>query len=148
MAGRNYGEINYKINFETNTQSLQNLKQQLQEIQNITTTQYQKMNPNASKNSQEAMKELVAIKKEASQVQAALNKAFNINLGTANLQKFRQELNGLNLNTLYKDFLKLGTTGANAFRNLSAELITTNIQMKQSHKLLDNMATSFKNVVK
>ena len=148
MAGHKYGEVNYKIGFDIDTQSLNNLKKELQAIQNMTTTQYQKSNPNAASDATAAMHELVAIKKEAETVEAALKKAFNVNLGTINLTKFNQELKGLNLGNLYRDFSKLGVQGQQAFRGITTELLTTNTQMRQTHQLLDSMATSFKNTVK
>lgn len=148
MASHKYGEINYEINFTPNTQSLQALKTELQQIQNITATQYQQSNPNVSKNLKEASVELINIKKEAAQVENALNKAFNVKLGTANLEKFDKELKGLSLKQIHEDFSKLGPAGDSAFRKLATNILTTNSQLRQSHKLLDSMAQSFKNTVK
>jgi hypothetical protein len=148
MASHKNGEIEYNIGFNIDNRSLQELKKNLQEISNMTTTQYQQMNPNASKDTAKAMSELVAIKKEAQVVEEALKKAFNPNLGTTNISKFGQELKGVKLDKLYKDFQDLGSIGPTTFRNLTTSLVTTNNHFKESHKLLDQMATSLKNTVK
>ena len=42
----------------------------------------------------------------------------------------------------------MGIVGQSALRNLNTSLTTTTTQLKQSNKLLDDMATSFKNTVK
>ena len=52
------------------------------------------------KNLQQAEQELIKIKKSASDVQIALNKAFNANLGTTNLSRFNAELQKLNISAI------------------------------------------------
>lgn len=148
MAGHKYGEINYTVKVNADNQSLQALKQSLQEISNMTTSQFQILNPNASKDAKKAMDELVQIKKEAAEVETALNKAFNTSIGTTNITKFSQSLKNVDLQHLYTTLTKLGPTGASAFRQLTTSLVTTNAQIRESHKLLDSMATSLKNTVK
>lgn len=143
-----FGEISYGIKFNVDSQSIQNLKKSLQDIQNMTTSQYQATNPNASRDLKTAMNELVSIKKEANEVQTALNKAFNPGLGTTNITKFSQELKNINLEKLYKNISLLGSTGQTAFRQLNTSLVTTNIQLKESNKLLDKMAITMANTIR
>ena len=142
------GTIEYGIKFNINKADLDLIKKEMKQIQNMTTLQYQQNNPSAPTNSLEAMKELTKIKKEANDVEIALKKAFNPNLNTTNILKFNQELNKINIDKLYRDFSKLGTEGTVAFRNITNALLQSNSQMKQSSRLLDNMATSFKNTIK
>ena len=148
MASHKYEEIQYGIKFNVDNQTLQDLKGQLREIQAMTTKEYQAVNPNASKNNHAAMQELVAIKKEALQVEQALEKAYNPKLGITNLQKFRAELKNLNIGKFYQDLNKLGATGQNAFRGFSTGILTTNTYLKQSNKLIDEMGRSLKNTIK
>lgn len=150
MAGQKYGEIEYSVGFSVDNQSLQTLKKSLQEISAMTTEQYQKATFDTSKNKSlaQSRKELIEIQKEAALVQTALEKAFNANLGTTNITKFSQSLKGIDLSKLYKEFKDIGPAGTTAFRSLATGLTTMNIQMKESHKLLDQMATSLKNTVK
>ena len=142
------GTLEYGIKFNIDKTDLEKIKNELKQIQNMGTSQYQSLNPNASKDATQAMRELVGIKTEAAKVQAALEKAFNPSLNTTNILKFNQELNKLNINKIYQDFSKLGTQGVIAFRNITNALLQSNYQMKQSRKILDDMAVSFKNTIK
>ena len=143
-----FKEVTYNVKFNTDTQSLQALKKSLQEISNMTTSQYQSINPNAPKDLKAAHDELVAIKKEVGQVQTALDKAFNSSLGTTNITKFSQSLEHVDLTKLNRSMAQLGSVGQTAFRQLNTSLITTNTQLKESNKLLDKFATTFKNTVR
>ena len=78
----------------------------------------------------------------------ALNKAFNKDLGTMNVVKFNKELQKLDLNRIHSDFSKAGAAGQNAFRSMTTEILTTNMQLKQSHTLINKMAETMANTVK
>lgn len=145
MADRNK-ELRYNVGFNIEKSSLTQLKAELQQINNMTTSQFKNLFPEL--NTKQAHDELVRIKQEANEVGKAIEQSFNPSLGTSNLTKFSQIINSIGVDKLYTDFSKLGTIGESAFRNLTTSLITTNAQMKQTHKLLDDMATSFKNTVK
>jgi len=79
-----------------------------------------------------------------------LQQAFNRKLNTANIEAFKQSLStaGLTTQTLYSSFSRLGASGEIAFRNLSTQLLNTNIQLRESHTLLDKMGTTLANTVK
>lgn len=147
MAGHKYGEISYAVKLNVDNQSLQQLKSQLKEIANMTTSDF-KTATGFKGSSQEALKELLAVKKEAALVEQAMQKAYNPNLGVTNISKFSQELHKIGLDKISQDFSKLGATGTAAFRSLSTGIITTNTYIKQSHKLIDEMGTSLKNTIK
>lgn len=138
-------QINYKINFETNTQSLDTVKKALQEIQKITTTQFEKMG--SPLQGKDAVKELMSIKSTAKEVENALRNTFNADLGTYNITKLRESIDHIGLDKVYNKLGQIKTIGPQAFQGLSTSLLTTNLQMKQSNKLLDSMARSFKNTV-
>lgn len=72
----------------------------------------------------------------------------NVNLGTVNISKFRNEFSKINIDQLYTQLSKIGPVGAKAFNDITSSLLAGNIQIRQSHKLLDDMANSFKNTVK
>ena len=93
---------------------------------------------------------LTNIKTQAANVEAALKKAFNSKLQTYNIETFNRvikETSG-SMENVYKTFSQAGTVGENAFRNLSSQVLNTNVQLKESHTLLDNMATTLANTVK
>ena len=88
--------------------------------------------------------------KTAKIVEDALEKAFNVNLGTTNISKFNQELknNNLTIQKVKTNLSQIGPAGANAFNLLGIQILKTNVQLKESNKLLDEMATSMANTVK
>lgn len=129
--------IDFGVHFNTDKSSLEDVKKSLQALQNIKLADF--------KGSRE---ELVQIKTEALKVQAALTKAFNVKIGSINIQKFRNELKGLNLDKLYTDFSRLGSQGQVAFSKMAASLMTTNLQLKETHSLINSMGTTMMNTVK
>lgn len=91
---------------------------------------------------------LADIKEKAQQVEQALTKAFNTKLNTANIQEFKNQLKSLNIQDLYSSFSKAGAAGEVAFRQVSTQLMSTNIQLKESNTLLNKMGTTFLNTIK
>lgn len=141
----NGGNIRYSVNFDVNKTGLNEIKASLQEIQRLTAQDLMKIN-NTSLSV--AQKDLEKLKVSVKQLDGALDKAFNADLGTLNVSKFNQELKKLNLNQIYKDFSNAGAAGQAAFRNTTTQILTTNMQLKQTHNLLDNMATTMANTIK
>lgn len=141
----NGGNIRYSVNFDVNKTGLNEIKASLQEIQKLTAQDLMKINNTSLSVAQQDLEKL---KVSVKQLDGALDKAFNSDLGTLNVSKFNQELKKLNLNQIYKDFSNAGAAGQAAFRNTTTQILTTNMQLKQTHSLLDNMATTMANTVK
>lgn len=149
MADR---KITYGVGFNVDKSGLNSIKSAFNEISKIANTatadDFLKFNPN--KNLAQAQKELLEIKSTASSVETALQKAFNQKLGTINMEVFNRELKsaGLNINKVYTEFSKLGTTGQNAFLGLAASTTSVNLQLKETTGILDRMATTLANTIK
>lgn len=141
----NGGSIKYTVGFNVDKSGLNQLKASLQELKQMTAADLIKINPGFANTAQA---EIQKIRGSIGELETALNKAFNTNLGTLNISKFNQELKKLNLNAIYADMSKLGAAGQNAFRNTTAQILTTNMQLKQTHSLINNMATTMANTVK
>lgn len=139
----NGGRINYTVGFNVDQSGLNQIKSSLASIQQGTTKDFVGL-----KGLQDADKKLTEIKGTAAEVEAALNRSFNSNLGTLNISKFNQELKKLDVKKVYTDFAQLGPVGQNAFRNITSQILTTNLQLKQTNKWLDEMATTMANSVK
>lgn len=88
--------------------------------------------------------------KTASTLETILSKTFNTELGTLNVAKFNQELKKSNLTTqeIKTSLAGAGTTGATAYNLMTNAILGTNLQLKTTNKLLDEMATSMANTVK
>ena len=86
----------------------------------------------------------------AEQLDRILEKTFNSDLGTLNVTKFNQELtkSGMTLKSIKTDLVNYGNAGATAYNRMAQAILGTNVQLKQSNKLLDSMATTMMNTVK
>lgn len=142
-------EIQIGINYTVNQQSLNNFKKSLEDIRNLKFSDMLKINPNLT-GMKQAQQELLSIRKDASIVEDALEKAFNPKIGSINLSKFNQELKKENksIKDIYHSFNKAGVEGQKAFTNLATTLMTVNAPLKQSHKVLNEIATTLSNTLK
>ena len=136
---KNGGNIKFGIDFEANQASLNKLKKSLQDLQKIKLGDF--------KGSKE---ELQRIQKEALQVEKALNRAFNPTLKTTNISAFKTELekSGITIKQLSTDMASLGPAGVKAFGLMSTEILTTNLQLKETNSLVDSMGKTMINTVK
>ena len=138
-SAKNGGNIKFGIDFEANQASLNKLKKSLQDLQKIKLGDF--------KGSKE---ELQRIQKQASQVEKALNRAFNPTLKTTNVSAFKTELekSGITIKQLSTDMASLGPAGVKAFGLMSTEILTTNLQLKETNNLVDAMGKTMINTVK
>ena len=136
--------INYSIGFNVEQTELNRLKTALQELQRMTTKDFARINFDTK----DAEGDLAKVKASVQELQTALNKSTNLDLGTVNLAKFNKELKNMDLQSIYKNLSLAGSAGTSAFRNLTTGLLQTNVKIKQSNKLLDDMANTMKNTAK
>lgn len=139
-------QIIYQVGYQVDKTTLNEIKESLQSLQRLTSNDL--INLNKSMDLQQADAQLKQIKKSAFEVSNALSRSFNADLGALNVSKFNNELKNLNINKIYKDFNSAGVAGQSAFRNITSQILTTNMQLKQTHSLLDSMAVTMKNTIK
>ena len=140
-------QIKYQVGFDVHKQDLNQLKASLQQLSKMKFSDLMKIN---SSDKQAAVTTLGQIKGEVANVQKALKEAFNAKLNTVNIETFNQKIkeSSGSIENVYNTFKKAGTTGENAFRTLSSQVLNTNVQLKETHTLLDNMATTLANTIK
>lgn len=140
-------EIRYQVGFDVKQGDLSKLKSSLQQLQKLKFSDIMKINNTDISSARDALR---SIQQDADKVENALNKAFNTKLNTVNISTFNSQLSksGLSLQSIYQSFSRAGATGEAAFRNLTTQLLSTNVQLRQSHALLDKMATTLANTVK
>lgn len=138
--------IDIDVGLKVDKTGLNQIKSSLQEIKNLTAQDLMKIG--GYNDIKQAQGELDSLKRSIAAIDGALEKAFNTDLGTLNVSKFNQALKGMNLNQVYKDFSAAGAAGQTAFRNVTSQILTTNMQLKQTHNFLNNMATTMANTVK
>ena len=140
----NGGRIEYSVGFKADSASLNNIKNSLKEIKNIS---LEALNPRAAdySNHEQAF---INLQESANKLEVALDKAFNKDLGTLNIAKFNKELQKLDLHKIERDMQAAGAAGATAFRNIAAQALTTNMQLKQTNTFIDKIATTLSNTIK
>lgn len=138
--------IDIDVGLKVDKTGLNQIKSSLQEIKNLTAQDLMKIG--GHNDIKQAQGELDSLKRSIAAIDGALEKAFNTDLGTLNVSKFNQALKGMNLGQVYKDFSAAGAAGQSAFRNITSQILTTNMQLKQTHNFLNNMATTMANTVK
>ena len=138
--------IKYNVDFNVNQQQLQALQSELTKLQKMTEMDLMKNNPKLDFS--QAKADLQQIKASANEVQGALSKAFNVKLNITNFATLQKEIKSLNLDNIYQSFQKAGSAGIQAFNQIPSAIMKTNLQLKQSHTLLDSMATTMTNTVK
>jgi len=79
-----------------------------------------------------AQNDLIEIRKEAENVRAALESAYNARLNTVNIETFNQKLkeSGSSISQVYQSFKSAGASGEAAFRSLSSQVFNTNLQLR------------------
>ena len=140
-------QIRYQVGFDVQQNNLNQLKASLQDLQKLKISDIMKINDTDAASATSALNK---IKDEAGKVEDALKQAFNTKLNTVNIETFNQSLkqSGTSIEQVYQAFRAAGSTGEAAFRSLSSSVLSTNIQLKETHNILDKMATTLANTVK
>ena len=140
-------QIRYQVGFDVQQNNLNQLKASLQDLQKMKISDIMKINETDAASATSALNK---IKDEAGKVEDALKQAFNTKLNTVNIETFNQSLKqfGTSIEQVYQAFRAAGSTGEAAFRSLSSSVLSTNIQLKETHNILDKMATTLANTVK
>ena len=149
MASNN--SINFDVNFKTND-SLQKIKSEVEAIKKLTAeglffAKGGEINP-ANGGLDKVKTELQTAQKAAEMLETAMRNSFNPKINTTDIQKFKSELSGLNLQQLHKDLSGAGAAGQTAFRNITTQALTANLQIKQTSKLLEGAFNTLKNSIK
>lgn len=140
-------QIRYQVGFDVQQNNLNQLKASLQDLQKLKISDIMKINDTDAASATSALNK---IKEEAGKAEDALKQAFNTKLNTVNIETFNQSLkqSGTSIEQVYQAFRAAGSTGEVAFRSLSSSVLSTNIQLKETHSILDKMATTLANTVK
>lgn len=138
----NQGNIKFGIKFDVDKTSLEQLKSSLFSLQHI-----DRFNLVDAKAETAELKEIQTV---AQQVGAALQASFNKDLGTYNIQTFKNNLASSNLSIaqIGQSFTKAGEQGKIAFRNMISTISSTKIELKETHNILDKMSSTLSNTIR
>ena len=140
MPRTNGGNINFNVNMTVNKNGLNQILKPLQQIQ----SQLNSMSTDQLSN------EFTQAANSAKQLESIINSSWNDKLGQLNLDKFNQSVKNSygSVQGLKNSLAGAGSAGQSAFNTLASQVLNTNLQLKESNKLLDDMATSMANTVK
>lgn len=131
--------VNFEIGFSVDKSGLEQMQSLFQQIANKAKDTTKPVDDGLKRAAQ-----------TATTLDRILEKTFNTDLGSLNVTKFNQEMNkaGLTLKSVKADLAGAGNQGATAFNRLSQAILGTNMQLKQSSKMLNDMFVTFKNTIR
>lgn len=144
MANR----INFQVGYTVDKAGLNEIQNALRQVQ---------LEANKASKSGTLTTELKEASKAAQQLQTILNDAWNGKLNQLDLSKLNNSIKATygSVEQLRASFTLAGnagstgaTTAATAYNKFASSVLNTNLQLKQSNKLLDDMATTMSNTVK
>lgn len=139
------GSVNFNMQFNADTaqakKQIQDLQQSLTELTNIGTK---------GDSSTFLTKSMADAQVKANQLKVSLQEAFNVNTGKLDLTKFSESLkkSGITLEEYRKSLSTLGPEGQKAFVSLANAISTSEVPLKRTSKLMQDLGTTMKNTVK
>ena len=135
------GRIDFTVGLKSDKSSFNQLNKALQDLQNS-------LNIDQSKNGiKQNLSNAVTAAKE---LQNILDGSWNEKLQELNLDKFNDSVKKSygSVSNLRDTLVQAGPQGAQAFQQLTAQILSTNTGIRESNKLLDEMADTFAKTVK
>lgn len=134
-------QIQFQVGYNVDKTGLNELKTSLQEIQ---------QQASQAKATGGLTNELKTAAQSAQQLENILNSAWNSKLQQLDLSKVNTGIKNTygSVSQLKTSLEASGTVGATAYNKVASAVLNTNLQLKQSNKLLDNMAITMANTVK
>ena len=138
MADRN---IVFGIKFEADTSGLSKIIPELQKVQDAA---------NKASTQGKISNELKKAGEEAAKLEKILNQAWSSRLGEFNFGKVHQSINKTygGVKQFKAELDKAGSAGQTMYNKFATASLTANLQVKNSSKLLDDMAKSMANTVR
>lgn len=142
MANR----INFEIGFNVDRNGIREIQSSLNSLFNMSENNI--MNLNRGMGINEARTGLTQLRSSVTELQNAINSSFNQNLGEINISRFNEELKNLDLNRIHQNLQLAGRDGEKAFRDLSAQILTTNLRLKETNNFTKKMMETLANTVR
>lgn len=132
--------LNYEFNLEVNRASIEKLKQYFLEVEKVLS--------NTLKNGPD--KEIEKSLESARNFVKILNSAYNPKLGQFDMSQVRNEIQKSygSMNNFKKSIESTSSVGARAYNEFAKTVLNTNLQLKQSSKLLDTMADTMARTIR
>ena len=142
-------QIRYGIGFDVDKTELNNLKSELTKIQQMSVKEF-KIATGSTDSIGQLQKKLESVQSTAKLTEKALQESFNPKLNTINIDTFNQKIQSIpgGLVSIQQSFSTLGERGQNAFKKLYTSVNQSNLALKESYSLLDQLGQTFTNTIK
>lgn len=145
MALSNEQRISFAVDYRVDTTSLQNARKSLQELQKMSLETFNSIGNN--RNAANPARELSLLKQSALELEQALARSFNADLGVTNVQRLRNELSRLPMRDIGERFAQAGAAGQNAFNSIAGQALNLNNTLKQTGPILTKIQHTFTNAL-
>ena len=134
--------INFKVGFDVDKRGLDSAKKELEKIQSTIGKEGLKLGIDE--------KEIQKAKNSFTELERALDKAFDTDTGVLNIRKLNSELkkNGTSLTDLQQSMKEYGVTGVSVFQDIQREAMKTGTEVKKTKGFIDEMADTLVNTAK
>lgn len=152
---KNQGQLNFGINFNVNTASLNQVKNALKNLREMSKEQIKAAGGDIIDSSPKGMKNswqtnLGNMRKELDKITAAFEKTFNPKLGTIELNKFNKELGavGLNAEQAFTIINSFGKNGKATLLDMASGMIAVDRVGKQTNETLKKLSDTMMNTIR
>lgn len=145
MALNNEQRISFAVDYKVDTTSLQNARKSLQELQKMSLETFNSIGNN--RNAANSARQLSLLKQDALELEQALARSFNADLGVTNVQRLRNELSELPMREIGERFAMAGAAGQNAFNTIAGQALSLNNTLKQTGPILTKIQQTLTNAL-
>lgn len=140
-------QLNVNLAFNADTSKA---KAQLQDLQNTLNTLIKGSAAGVAQGGLPLTKDLMEAQIAANKLNTILHQSMNASTGNLDLTKFSDSLNksGLKLEVLKEQLESLGPTGQKAFMSLASSIISADVPLTRTNKLVSELWTTMKNTVR
>ena len=140
-------QLNVNLAFNADTSKA---KAQLQDLQNTLNTLIKGSAAGVAQGGLPLTKDLMEAQIAADKLNTILRQSMNASTGNLDLTKFSDSLNksGLKLEALKGQLESLGPTGQKAFMSLASSIISADVPLTRTNKLVSELWTTMKNTVR
>lgn len=143
--------LSWIMDWKVDQQSFNQIITQLKQIQNLTRGEFADL-LHKPYGDTDLPKQMQQIQRSAKELEQVMYRTFNQKLGTSNLTQLKAEIDKLGgskgLQRISSNLSQLGPIGTKAFNDFSTKIFTTNVQLKESNKLIKDLSISMMNTVK
>ena len=146
MATSNNVDFNINLKTTSDLSGVNTVKKALNELKTITPSDFMKIHPTVDMN--QARSEVMKFKPVLNDVQEAFDKALDPTTGILNIEKLNTSLNSIGIDKIATSFSAMGADGQKALTRIAAASMTTNVKLKETSSLIDNMGKSLLNTIR